>query len=270
MQNLAINDQKERFLYYGYGLNILKSMPKNTLYFAESDYDYFSTLYLKTVLNKRPDIHLFLTFFIGQPYERILLSKTDNLPLTQNSLKPKNSVLFDLIENNHSTHAIYSTFPNASFAKMYLKDFKGMRFEPSGMATHIIQNNENTRKESPYQQLDNFWNEYLVSELGNPNSTQGILIQVCANPYLNAAYYDKLRGHFEHWDWYYSKALYLISDTSWLAQTWFDRAEGDEYLGEKTMAGKAYQIAGYYFYQQGQLDKSNTALEKAKSLAAKN
>jgi len=270
IQNLAINDQKERFLYYGYGLNILKSMPENTLYFAESDYDYFSTLYLKTVLNKRPDIHLFLTYFMGQPYERALLSKTDNLAFTQNPLTPKNSLMFDLIENNHSTHAIYSTFSNASFTKMYLKDFKGMRFEPSGIVTHIIQNNQNTRKEPPYHQLDIFWNEYLVPELNTPNSTQGILIQACANPYLNAAYYDKLRGHFEHWDWYYSKALYLISDTSWLAQTWFDRAEGDEHQGKKLEAEKAYQIAGYYFYQLGQLDKSNIALEKAKALTVAN
>ncbi|HTA75993.1 MAG TPA: DUF2723 domain-containing protein [bacterium] len=270
IQNLATNDQKERFLYYGYGVNILKSMPENTLYFAESDYDYFSTLYFKTVLNKRPDIHLFLTFFIEQPYERSLLAKMDDLPTNPSPQTPKGSLLFDLIENNHSNHAIYSTFPNASFAKIYLKDFEGMRFEPSGIVTRIISNDDDIAKEMPYHQLDNFWNEYLVPELKKTNSTQEILLQACANPYLNLAHYDKLRGHFEHWDWCYAKALYLISDTGWLAQTWFDRAEGDSYQGKKNEAGKAYQIAGYYFYQQGQLDKSNVALKKAKALVATN
>ncbi len=265
LQNFGTNNQKSEFLYYGYGTNILKSLPQSTLYFAESDYDYFSTLYLKTVLNKRPDVRLFLTFFLDQPYEREVLSKTGYPELDQ--IPQTKSVLHDLIQSNYKTHTIYSTFSNASFSKLYLKDFNNLRFIPSGILTKIIPDDGASPFKQSYDQLNDFWAEYLASEIATPSETQGILRQACANPFLNAAHYEKLHGHFEHWDWYYSKAIHLISDTAWLAQTWFDQAEGDTYLGENLEAEKAYQIAGYYFYQLGQIDKANLALEKIKTLS---
>jgi hypothetical protein len=267
LQNYFINTQKDRFLYYGYGLTALKSMPKNTVYFAESDYDCFSTLYLKTVLNKRPDIHLLLTFMLDKPYARELISKTDPILLPSTA---SNSLLTDLIHNNYKSHPIYCTFSNVGFADLYLKNFKNMLLVPSGIMTHIIQHGELVPYKALYEPLKSFWDEYLQPEMESPSFTQGILRQACASPYLNAAQYEKFHGHLEHWDWYYSKAIDLIPDPSWLAQTWVNKAEGDILMGKTIEAGNSYRLAGYYFYQLGQFEKANSVLGKSKAVLAAN
>jgi hypothetical protein len=269
IQNFSDNNQKNAFLYYGYGLAALKSMPKNTLYFAESDYDSFSTLYLKTVLNKRPDIHLLMTLFTDKPYERELISKTDPTLLTFTQDKTNNSFLFDLIQNNYKSHPIYCTFANVGFSDLYLKNFKEMKLAPSGILTHVIEQKKIKAKESLYEPLKSFWEEYLEPEVENPSRNQGLLRQACASPYLNAALYEKLHGHLEHWDWYYSKAVNLISEPSWLAQTWFERAEGDALSGNNLEAQKSYQIAACYFAQLNQIQNAEIALSKAKALSLK-
>jgi len=266
-QNFSVNNQKDEFLYYGYGVTALKSLPKNSLYFAESDYDCFSTLYLKTVLNKRPDVHLLLSLFIDKPYERTLILKTDSTLLNCTPNETKNSVLFDLIKNNYKSHPIYCTFANVGFADLYLKNFKEMRLVPSGILTQVIQPKESITSGSLHKTLKSFWDEYLEIECENPSPNQGLLRQACASPFLNAALYEKLHGNLTNWDWYYSKAVNLISEPSWLAQTWFARAEGDALFGNKLEAEKCYQIAAYYFAQFGQLQNAQVALEKAKVLS---
>jgi hypothetical protein len=269
VQNFSVNSQKNEFLYYGYGLTALKSMPKNTIYFAESDYDSFSTLYLKTVLNKRPDIHFLMTLFVDKPYARKLISKTDPALLTFIPNKANNSVLFDLIRGNYKSHHIYCTFANVGFSNLYLKNFNAMKLAPSGILTHVIEPNEIMTTESLYETLKYFWEEYLEPEIENPSPDQGLLRQACASPYLNAALYEKLHGHLEHWDWYYSKAVCLISEPSWLAQTWFERAEGDALSGHKLEAQKSYQIAANYFFQLNQIQNAEIALSKAKAISHK-
>ncbi len=269
VQNLSINNEKNEFLYYGYGVTALKSLPKNSLYFAESDYDCFSTLYLKTVLNKRPDIHLLLTLFIDKPYERELIFKTDPTLITSTLDNANNSVLFDLIQNNYKSRPIYCTFANVGFSDLYLKNFKEMKLAPSGILTHIIEPNELIATEPLYEPLKSFWEEYLEPEVENPSLNQGLLRQACVSPYLNAALYEKLHGHLEHWDWYYSKAVNLISEPSWLARTWFERAEGDAISGNNLEAEKSYQIAAYYFAQLDQIQNAEIALSKAKALSLK-
>jgi hypothetical protein len=264
-QNFSLNNQKNEFLYYGYGLTALKSMPKDTLYFAESDYDYFSTLYLKTVLNKRPDTHLLLTLFLDKPYERELILKTDPSLLASVGDKTSASVLFDLIQKNSPSRPIYSTFSNVGFSEVYLKNFRNMGFAPSGILTRIIQPGERTPAKPLYEPLRNFWDEYLEPEVENPSPIQGILRQACASPYLNAAQYEKLQRHMDHWDWYYSKAVNLIPESTWLAQTWFDRAEGDVLLGEYSEAQKSYRMAAYYFLRLGDTEKTKASLEKSKT-----
>ena len=266
-QNFSTNNQKDEFLYYGYGVTALKSLPKNSLYFAESDYDCFSTLYLKTVLNKRPDVHLLLSLFIDKPYERTLILKTDPTLLNRTPNETKNSVLFDLIKNNYKSHPIYCTFANVGFADLYLKNFKEMRLVPSGILTQVIQPKESITSGYLHETLKSFWDEYLEIECENPSPNQGLLRQACASPFLNAALYEKLHGNLTNWDWYYSKAVNLISEPSWLAQTWFARAEGNALFGNKLVAEKCYQIAAYYFAQLGQLQNAQVALEKAKILS---
>jgi hypothetical protein len=269
VQNLSINNQKNEFLYYGYGMTALKSLSKNAIYFAESDYDCFSTLYLKTVLNKRPDIHLLLTLFIDKTYERDLILKTDATLVASAPDKANNSVLFDLIKNNYKLHPIYCTFANVGFSDLYLKNFKEMKLAPSGILTHLIEPNKFIATEPLYEPLKSFWEEYLEPEIENPSPNQGLLRQACASPYLNAALYEKLHGHLDHWDWYYSKAVCLISEPSWLAQTWFERAEGDALTGNNLEAKKSYQIAAYYFAQLDQIQNAEIALSKAKALSLK-
>ena len=268
IQNFSENNQKNQLLYYGYGLTALKSLPKHSVYFSESDYDCFSTLYLKTILNKRPDLHLLMSVFLDKPYERELILKTDRNLLSVDSYKSKNSVLFDLIQNNYKLHPIYCTFANAGFSELYLKTFKKMKLAPSGILTHVIQTNKLMISEPLYEPLKSFWDQYLGPEIENPSPNQGLLRQACASPYLNAALYEKLNGHWEHWDWYYSKAVDLISEPTWLAQTWLARAEGDAYSGNNLEAEKNYNVAAYYFIQLGQSQNAQMALKKAKNLSS--
>jgi hypothetical protein len=210
-----------------------------------------------------------MTLFIDKPYERELISKTDPTVLAFISDKTNNSLLFDLIQDNYKSHPIYSTFANVGFSDLYLKNFKEMKLAPSGILTHVIEPNEFVTTEPLYEPLKSFWEEYLEPEIETPSPDQGLLRQACASPYLNAALYEKLHGHFEHWDWYYSKAVYLISEPSWLAQTWFERAEGDSIFGNNVEAEKSYQIAAYYFAQLNQIQNVEIALSKAKALSPK-
>jgi hypothetical protein len=187
--NWRLNDQKSQFLYFGYGLTTLRSMPQNTLFFAESDYDYFSLLYLKTILHKRQDTHLVLMPFLLKPHEEETLKQTD--PTIGAAIGP--SVFRDLIIKNQDSHPIMTMFPNGSFSKEYVENFKRLTINPSGLAVLISASNSKPDNELNYSTLIDFWGQYADSTRHKTLGVESLLRQTCALPYSNEAYFESLK-----------------------------------------------------------------------------
>ncbi len=60
--------QEKQTLPYDYGENLLKSIPRNSVFFAEADEDYFSLYYLQNVARQRPDIRMIPTFTLFETW----------------------------------------------------------------------------------------------------------------------------------------------------------------------------------------------------------
>src|SRR5258708_7606311 len=77
-------------LPYDYGVNLLKSLPRDSIFFAEGDEDYFSLYYLQNVGHQRPDVRMIPTFTLFETWgvaqvERLhpelgLTASTQNFP----------------------------------------------------------------------------------------------------------------------------------------------------------------------------------------------
>lgn len=212
-KNLALNDQSREFLFHGYGMEALQSMRRNARYFAESDFDYFSILYLKEAEHKRPDVDLTLTTFMTK-------SAWEGLVCRFSSTPPVGS------------QPVYCAFPNGDFVNRYLFFAKTAFFRPQGTITEFMPLKSSDNRKS-LQPLEGLWERYLAPGRRSINPIDGFLLELCAHPYLNTADFLRLRGDLTCWDPLYEKGLSLISENPWLAETWARRAEGDAALGEK-------------------------------------
>jgi len=267
-----VNDQSREFLYWGYGTTALKSIDPGAFYYAESDYDYFSILYLQQVERRRPDVSLFLAPLLGK-------DASDLGPSQQRrSLIPLPLPVFTL-NTPHGTPELFCSFPNGPVASYKEKDSqKPLRFyfKPAGIITHAFPVEPSFNSTANLKILNDFWEQYLEPEKQNANPINGLLLELCAHPYLNTANYLKLKGNLSHWDDLYNQGLSLIQENPWLAQTWEMRAEGEVELGKKREATAAYAISALQ-YQSAKmaleerlclkkalfLDPSNTALRQA-------
>ncbi len=273
-KNFHTNDQKRQFLYYGYGIEALRSMSKNALYFSESDYDSFSILYLQDIIKKRPDVSLFVASFLKKDYEYELIAK--QYPSLMNHVSVhQTSEIFDAPSffraiKGLRNKPIYCAFPNGDFSNIYLKYHHSIYFKPSGILIKILREGEIAPHDNSIQLLDYFYEHFLEPEAKNPNPVNGLFCEICAHPFLNTAGYEKIHGDLSHWDWLYEKALGLIQENPWLAQTWSDRGDGDMLFGNKPEAYKCYQMSGYEYLQIRQYKNAIVPLQKALKLHPEN
>jgi len=194
LHHFKTNDQKNSFLYYGYGISTLQIMPKGTLFFAESDYDYFSLLYLKTILNKRPDTHLVLMPFLSKTGEAEALKRCD--PDISRDL---GKLLFkNLIIRNQSLRPIMTMFPNGSFSKEYLRNFDRLSIDPMGLAVVVSPSRTNPNNSINYSSLINFWGHYADPSLRTTYAEEGLLRHACSLAYSNEAYCEGLNTQFKN------------------------------------------------------------------------
>jgi len=238
-----VNNQSREFLYWGYGMTALKSMDQNARYFAESDYDYFSILYLQEVEHKRPDISLKLTFSLAKK------GWTDLI----NSFSSRRS----------PWGPIYCAFPNGDFITGYLKNAKTTSFKPTGTITEFMPSKDSNNKGQVLQPLKELWEEYLEPERRSSNPINGLLLELCAHPYLNTANYLKLKGDLSNWNDLYDKGLSLIQENPWLAQTWEMRADGDVSLGNNRETAAAYVMSALQYQSVGMEKEARLCLKKA-------
>lgn len=247
-KNLTLDDQSREFLFRGYGMQALQSMRGNARYFAESDYDYFSILYLKEVDHKRPDVDLKMTTF---------LTKDDWSKLVHEvslGWSPKG-------------HPIYCAFPNGDFINGYLKYAKTASFKPSGTIVEFMPSITSQKNAPLIQPLDKLWYRYLDSEWRGAKPINWLLLELCAHPYLNMVNYLKFQHDMNYWDSYYLRALSLIQDPRWRAETWAKKAEGDLMLGEIQRAAQAYFYSSKDYSQFGMENKAKEMLTKSSQIS---
>ena len=119
-------DQRNQTLRYDYGVNILKSAPRNTVFFAEGDEDYFPVYYLRAVEHKRLDIALIPAFTLFESWGVAQLERLHpELGLTasaQNFPDKFARLVYSLSEivakNKDRTPCAYSYF-NGAFHRYY-------------------------------------------------------------------------------------------------------------------------------------------------------
>ena len=188
--NHSLNDQRKEFLFQGYGMAALQSMARGAFYFAETDYDYFSILYLTEAERKRPDVGLTLTTFWKRNYWA------------------------DLMRHQYGTrfagpHPIYCCFPNGDFMKENLSRGITAPFTPTGTVVELrtAQSAKNSTPE--LQPLRSLWDQYLLPGRRSTHSIDGMLLKLCAHPYLNMAQYLALRGDHLRRDELETKGLSL-------------------------------------------------------------
>jgi len=66
--NFPLQNQEHQTLRYDYGVNLLKSSPRNSVFFAEADEDYFPAYYLRAVEHKRLDIEMIPAFTLFETW----------------------------------------------------------------------------------------------------------------------------------------------------------------------------------------------------------
>lgn len=243
LKHQDVNNQSREFLYRGYGITALKSMDRLATYYAESDYDYFSILYLLNVERRRPDVQLKMTTF-----------------LTENDW---DSLIRDVFTGSTSLdHPIYCAFPNGDFINGYLKHCPTAHLKPFGTIIQFMPPFNSIKEKSFAKPLEYLWEKYLTPHKRTTNSINGLLLELCAHPYLNMANYLNFRADLPDWKKYYSYGINLIQEPEFQAETWEALGDADLKSKEKTRAIIEYLQAANEYRLAGITSKKIECLEK--------
>jgi hypothetical protein len=277
-KNLPANNQTREFLYYGYGQAALKSTDENAGFFAESDYDYFSLLYLKEVEMKRPDVYLFLTSFLMKDYEYEIIPrryfdlKAIDMSPIYHTFPPEMRAIefFRYIKSGPMNRPMYCAFANGPVADIFLHNGFSFKFRPYGFLVRVFPKEKLVCEHDFLKPLDDFWIKYLEPKKRTSNPINGLLLELCSHPFLNAANYMRLQGDMSRWDDLYEKALSLIQDKRWLGEEWAKRADGDLASGNKPLTLGAYEMSALEYLSAGLPEKGVESLKKAIALDPEN
>lgn len=242
-QSLPSTDQTREFLYRGIGLQALRSMDRRPTYFAESDFDYFSLLYLRAVEGKRPDLRIYLcTFLKDKDWDYMVHSWIPQLG-------PKDPPL-------------YCAFANGDLVNGLLKRTSFVSFFPTGTVIHLLPGRAQHAGIPDRSPLDDLWRHYLAPALEGEGSFEpglnpinGLMAQLSAHPYLNMAHFLLLKGDWVHWDSYTGIASALIQDAHWIGDIWSEKAKTDEKLGRIQEAICDYGLAMTAYKEAGDIFK---------------
>ncbi len=144
-------DLSHQVLRYDYGVNLMKSLPKNTVFLAEADEDYFTLYYLQIVEKKRPDISmvpaftLFETWGVEQAegfYPELGL--TDRPQAYPDPYHRIESALSEIVGNNLGRRPIGYSYFEGAFHRYYLSSHPSLLAEKSGIALLLAPPNRKT------------------------------------------------------------------------------------------------------------------------------
>ena len=139
-QNFPNLRQDGQLLPYDYGENLLKSTPRNALFFAESDPDYFSLYYLQQVAHQRSDVRMVPAFILFESWgvrqtERLY----PELGLSASSVSFPDHfarILYatsELVGKSRGRIPVAFSYFNGAFHQNYLARNPDLLFEKSGI-----------------------------------------------------------------------------------------------------------------------------------------
>ena len=225
-ENYSANNQTDEVLYYNYGLEALRSLDQNAVYFAETDYDFFSTDYLRNVEGKRLDSFVFLTPLFRYPYE--FHEALFNLHLPANH--PETHSPFDSISkvNTLASRPLFLHLFQRSVRGYIFNSFNPLPILPHAESCYIGLINEKKNPTKIFvKELNEFWDKNLASLSNHPDPSILLLLEACAHPYLNTASFLKAEGNLTSWDLFYVRALKFGLRKIPLQKTWDNKSEGD-------------------------------------------
>ena len=246
-KNLAVDDQKNEFLFWGYGMEALKSMDKDATYFAETDYDYFSILYLQQEEQKRSDVVLSMTAFLTEGDWKQLVSNVAS-------------------GSSPTGHLLYCAFPNGDFINGYLKHSQEASLRPMGTIIQFMPPKDRFKMSSIQKPLAELWQRYLDPKCRSYNPINGLLLELCAHPYLNMANYLNFRSDLTSWKKYYSYGVSLIQEPKFQAETWEALGDADLKSKVETRAIVEYLLAVDEYHLAGMTSKEIECREKENSM----
>jgi hypothetical protein len=197
--NFQANDQSRERLYHDYGLRILRSLGRGGLYFAETDFDYFPSVYFQAAEKKRLDAVVFLTSLFQKPYLYREVFQEHLLPLdSPDSVSP-----YDAISRiaRCSHRPVYYTFANGIFSDLYLDHLSRFRFFPSGVLLALGVPGTRPTDDRLAVELRDLWEQSLEAEVARKVPENRLLLKTCSHAFFNAAHYLRIRGDLSESAW---------------------------------------------------------------------
>jgi len=133
-------NQASQTVTYDYGQNLLKSLPAHSLFFAESDADYFSLYYLQQVEYYRPDVIMIPSFTLFEPWGTQAIEKRNpDVGLTTSSVFFPDHfarIIYatsELVVKNRNLKPIAFSNFNGAFHIYYMNRQKNTKIRSSGL-----------------------------------------------------------------------------------------------------------------------------------------
>ncbi len=133
-------DQSSQTVTYDYGQNLLKSLPAHSLFFAESDADYFSLYYLQRVEHRRTDVVMIPTFILFESWGVQTIEKGNpNLGLTASSISFPDHfarIIYtssELVAKNRTRRPVAFSNFNGAFHLYFMNRQKNIKVRSSGL-----------------------------------------------------------------------------------------------------------------------------------------
>jgi hypothetical protein len=133
-------NQSSQTVTYDYGQNLLKSLPVNSLFFAESDADYFSLYYLQQVEHRRPDVIMIPAFTLFESWGTQAVEKRNpDLGLTASSVSFPDHfarIIYassELVAKNRIQRPIAFSNFNGAFHLYFMNRQKNIKVRSSGL-----------------------------------------------------------------------------------------------------------------------------------------
>ncbi len=140
LDNFRQSDLERQMIRYDYGTNLLKSLPAGSVFFAESDEDYFSLYYLQLVEHKRPDVRMIPAFTLFEPWgvEQVERQRPE-LGLTASSLSFSDHfqritfAMDEIVQKNVQRIPCGFSYFDGAFHRFYLAGHPALAFRKSGL-----------------------------------------------------------------------------------------------------------------------------------------
>jgi hypothetical protein len=141
VSNFSMSNEQNQMLRYDYGENLLKSAPRNAIFFAEGDEDYFPLDYFQIVEGQRPDVRVIPPFTLFETWGVSELEASHpELGLTGSSVDfPDHFAriiysLSEIVAKNRDKNVLVFSYLPGAFHRYYWQGHPGLLAKPSGVA----------------------------------------------------------------------------------------------------------------------------------------